>query len=195
MEGFVLVDKPKGIKSSEVGLEIGKILNAKKVGHAGTLDPGATGILVVAMDGALKFMEKLTELDKEYEGRIKFHSNIKIDQINKSRDNFMGRVRQTPPKRSAVARRERERHVYSLSFSYENEREVSFRLRCESGFYVRKLAHDLGQSIGVRAQLWELRRTGLGPFRICDCVSMDQVREKGTQCVLDLKEVIRRVST
>jgi len=192
MDGFILLDKPLGMRSSQAAVLAGHALGARKAGHSGTLDPGATGVLVVALDGAAKLLGRLMSLDKEYDGVIKLHSDVPAARIAETAKAFVGEVTQLPPRKSAVARKERVKRVYSFDVVRASGREISFHLRCESGFYVRKLAHDFGLRLGTRAQLWTLQRVAVGPFRISECVSLHEV---GATAVISMAEVMARLGT
>jgi H/ACA ribonucleoprotein complex subunit 4 len=193
MDGFVFLDKPSGFRSSDVVVQVKKVLGTRKAGHSGTLDPGATGLLLIGLDGATKYMGRLTGLDKKYEGVIKLHGDVLPGHVKGVAKEFTGEVRQMPPKRSAVARSERVKTVYALDVVSVRGREVRFRLRCEAGFYVRKLAHDFGLRLGTRAQLWKLRRTGVGPFSVSECVTLDDIKKRGDACVKSVECVMPRV--
>lgn len=194
MDGFVFLDKPKGMRSSEATYCVKEILGVRKAGHSGTLDPGATGLLLIGLDGGLKYMERLAGLEKEYDGIIKLHADALPEAVRETADGFVGEVVQTPPKKSTVARRERVRVVYSLDILSVRGREVRFRVRCEAGFYVRKMAHDLGARLGIKAQLWELRRTAIGPFGISMAVSLGDLERKGNQCIVSVEDVMHAVN-
>ncbi len=190
MDGFVFLDKPAGMRSSDATVAVKNLLGAGKAGHSGTLDPRATGVLAIGLDGALGFMGKLAGLDKVYEGVIKLHADVPAAEVKETARWFVGDVVQIPPKKSAVARRERVRNVRSFDVLSVSGREVRFRLKCEAGFYVRKLAHDLGLKLGTRAQLWTLRRTAVGPFGIGMCATIGRISKEGVDCVRSARDVM-----
>lgn len=193
MDGFIFLDKPAGIKSSDAAVCVKKLLRARKTGHSGTLDPGATGFLLIGLDRAVRYMDTLMGLDKEYEGVIKLHGDIPAGKVKGVAKEFVGEVSQVPPKKSAVVRKKRVRKVYSLDILSVKGREIKFRIRCEAGFYVRKLAHDLGIKLGTRAQLWELRRTAIGPFSVDECITVDEIEREGDACLRSVEDVMRGV--
>jgi tRNA pseudouridine55 synthase len=120
LDGALLVDKPAGPTSHDVVQSIRRCFGIKKVGHAGTLDPGATGLLVILLGRATKLSEKLMSDDKVYAGTIKFGEStssydadgellasrpvpsLTLDQLNEAGAGFIGDQMQTPPMVSAV---------------------------------------------------------------------------------------------
>jgi H/ACA ribonucleoprotein complex subunit 4 len=173
--GFLVLDKPAGMTSREVVDKIKEKLDLKKTGHAGTLDPNVTGVLVVTLENACKVISALQLLDKEYEGVMHLHDYVKEERLRSTLKKFTGKIKQIPPVRSAVARRERFREVYSFEILNIKERDIFFRVKCESGTYIRTLCHDIGQSLGVGAHMAQLRRTKTGPFKIEDAVAMEKI--------------------
>ena len=164
--GVINLDKPRGPTSHQVATWVRRILGVSKAGHGGTLDPGVSGVLPVGVDRATPAMRYIVGSKKEYIGIIRLHGNVKDDQLYNVLKLFeKGRVYQKPPFRSSVRRKLRTREIYKLEILERNGRDILFRIECESGFYVRKLAHDIGLILGVGAHLDELRRTAAGPFR------------------------------
>ena len=120
LDGALLVDKPAGPTSHDVVNEIRRRFNIKKVGHAGTLDPNATGLLIILLGRGTKLSEKLMSSDKVYEGTIKFGEEtdsydadgelvaslpvmpMTLDELNDAADSFVGDIMQEPPMVSAV---------------------------------------------------------------------------------------------
>lgn len=119
MDGIIIVDKPKGITSRDVVNSISKKFLTKKVGHTGTLDPIATGVMVVCLNSATKLVDKLTSFDKEYiatcilgietdtldnTGKIlkKVQTHITKNQIETTLHKFIGSYEQEVPKYSAI---------------------------------------------------------------------------------------------
>ncbi len=162
--GIIILDKPSGPTSNQVDRWIKDILEIKKCSHGGTLDPRASGVLVIALENTTKLMPILLSSKKEYAGIIHLHDKVEKKKIEKAFKDFVGKVKQIPPKKSAVARKEREREVYYLELLELKERNILFKVGCEAGFYVRRLADDLGKKLGTGAHLQELRRTKSGNF-------------------------------
>jgi tRNA pseudouridine55 synthase len=208
MDKMFLVDKPKGPTSSRVVERIKKKFNVK-AGHTGTLDPLATGLLVVLTGKFTKNASSFLKLDKAYE--VKAILGIETDTFDsegtvlRRRDNeiardelenvlkeFSGDIWQTPPLYSAkkIAGRKayqlarkgisvdippKKVSIYSLElkefqFPY-------FTIACEvsSGFYVRSLAHDIGEKLGVGATVVDVRRTRVGPYHVEQAKLLEEI--------------------
>ena len=163
--GVVNVDKPRGPTSHVVTTWVKRIALAEKAGHAGTLDPQVSGVLPVGINRATPALAYVTHSPKEYVGVMRLHDDIDDESLRRVLEMFKGRIYQKPPKRSAVRRKLRTREVYEVELLERDRRDVLFRLKCESGFYVRKFVHDVGLILGVEAHLDELRRVATGPFR------------------------------
>jgi H/ACA ribonucleoprotein complex subunit 4 len=175
-KGIVFADKPAGITSFQLVERIRKKLDAKKAGHSGTLDMGVTGVMLVALDEATKAMPVLIGLDKEYEGVMHIHKDTEPDELEETVKSFTGKITQIPPRKSAVKREPRQRIIYSFEILSNTGRSVRFRVRCESGTYIRKLCSDIGEKLGCGAHMAKLRRTRLGPFTIRECVKPGNLR-------------------
>lgn len=160
--GVAVIDKPCGPSSHEVTAWARKIVGAEKAGHSGTLDPHVSGVLPVGLNSATKAMGFLLKSRKEYVGIMQLHKNVKEGDVKRAFEAFTGEVRQLPPVRSAVRRRERKRKVYYLEPLQYKGREVLFLVGCEAGTYIRKLCFDIGRHLGVGANMLELRRTRAG---------------------------------
>jgi H/ACA ribonucleoprotein complex subunit 4 len=162
--GVINLDKPSGPTSHQVDSWIKGILNIEKVGHGGTLDPNATGVLPIGIGDATKALQSLLFAGKEYVGIMKLHKDISKKRISEICNSFVGEISQIPPKRSAVKRIKRKRHIYYFEIIQIDNREVLFRVGCESGTYVRTLCVDIGKKLKTGAHLAELRRTRVGNF-------------------------------
>jgi H/ACA ribonucleoprotein complex subunit 4 len=173
----ILIDKHKGPTSFDMVEKVSKILKVGKAGHSGTLDPNATGLLVIALGEARKAMPVLTGLDKEYIGVMKLHGDVGKKEVEDALNSFRGVITQMPPVKSAVARKERERKVHEIEIMEIGGRDVKFRVLCEAGTYIRKIAHDAGEKMGCGAHLIELRRTRVGPFKVEDSVKVEQIKD------------------
>ena len=137
--GAIILDKPCGPTSHQVDAWIKEILEIDKVGHGGTLDPNATGLLPIGVGDATKALQVLLLADKEYVGIMKLHKDADEKKILKTCESFIGEITQIPPVRSAVKRVKRKRHVYYFDILEIKDRDVLFRVGCESGTYVRTL--------------------------------------------------------
>jgi tRNA pseudouridine55 synthase len=192
MDGVILVDKPAGVTSHDVVARFRRARRGEgKVGHAGTLDPFATGLLLVLVGRATRAQRFLMALPKTYEAVARFGARSstgdpegEIEQTGVVPGGELalptGLVRQRPPAYSAVkvdgerayrrARRgeavelpEREVTVYGFEELWRDGERRAFRIECSSGTYVRSLIADLGD-----AYCEELRRTAIGPFPVAD---------------------------
>lgn len=164
--GFINIDKPIGPTSFSVTKFIQKELGIKKASHLGTLDPKVTGVLPIALERACKLSGFLIHHDKTYVGILHTHKEQNIDYLQKLIDeNFVGKITQIPPHKSAVKRAPRLREVYQweLLESSSNNKDFLFITKVEGGTYIRKLCSDLGEKIGG-AHMDELRRIKAGIF-------------------------------
>ncbi len=162
--GVINIDKPKGPTSHQVSDFVQKILNIKKSGHSGTLDPSVTGVLPVAIGSATKVVQVLLSAGKEYVAIMHLHKEIPEKDVKKAFTSFTGKIMQKPPIKSAVKRVLREREIYYLELIEMEGKDVLFRVGCQAGTYIRKLIHDIGAKLGCGAHMAELRRTKAGPF-------------------------------
>lgn len=189
---IILVRKPRRLTSRETAEIVRSVLGAKKAGHAGVLDLNATGVLVVALDEAVKLMPLLMSLDKEYEGVMQVHRHVSTQDLQSAFSRFTGMIVQRPPVRSNVKREPREREVISMEMLEKNKRNVRFRVRCQSGTYIRKLASDIGLSMGMGAHLVSLERTKTGPFLLKDCFTIKDIR-RGRFVPVSIEEALERL--
>lgn len=216
-DGALLIDKPVGMSSHDVVYRIRRALGgrkARRVGHSGTLDPFATGLLIVLLGRATRIQQHLMGLDKTYEtlarlgatsttgdpeGEIVVTGNVPADPPALP----TGLVRQRPPAYSAIkidgeraykrARRgeevvvpEREVQVHRFEQLHREGDEAGFRIECSSGTYVRTLIADLHD-----AYCLELRRTAIGPFSVDDAHAPDS--EPSSWKVLPLVDLLPAV--
>jgi tRNA pseudouridine55 synthase len=207
IDGFLVVDKPSGITSHDVVAILRRTLKQKKIGHTGTLDPFATGVLPIALGEGTKAIPFLDEASKEYQAvmqlgvatdTLDLTGNIVAEQdtsqltaamVHAVIPAFTGKLLQLPPMFSAikqggvplyklarkgetVERKEREVVIHSLVIDRIALPEVTFTVRCSRGTYIRTLADDIGQALGVGAHLTALRRTASGLFTLKDAVTL-----------------------
>ncbi len=161
---FVLVDKPRGPSSHQVTAWARNLIGVETAGHAGTLDPNVSGVLWIGVGPALKLIPLVLEFPKRYVGAVTFHARVGARDLERLLAEFTGPIYQTPPVRSAVKRERRIRTVHRLNRVEADGTRVLLDLVVESGTYVRTLAVDLGEALGVGAHLEELRRVATGPF-------------------------------
>ena len=214
----LLMDKPKGWTSFDV---VGKTrsmtrkFGVKKVGHCGTLDPDATGLLILCVGKATKMVESFTGMDKVYTGVLRLGEgtpsqdaatevdeiapweHVTDDALAHEAAAMVGEITQIPPMYSAikvkgerlykaarrgetVERKERKCVIRSFEVSRddpEDKRNVTFRVECSKGTYVRTLAHDLGRRLGSIAHLTALRRESIGEHDVRDAWTTDALFE------------------
>ena len=220
--GFINIDKPAEMGSFDVVRAIRRASGVRKVGHAGTLDRPATGVLPVAIGNATRLVDSLMDARKRYRATVTLGietdtydavgevretrdpSGVTLDDVEAALPAFRGEFMQTPPAFSAVkldgerahraARRgeqpqlePRPAHVYALDLLDVSLPQLEIEVECAKGFYMRSLAHDLGQVLGVGAHLAQLRRTAVGPFAIADATPLeDAVRLLEASAIEDL---------
>ncbi|MEM0350813.1 MAG: RNA-guided pseudouridylation complex pseudouridine synthase subunit Cbf5 [Archaeoglobaceae archaeon] len=174
-KGFVCVDKPKGPSSHEVVVWVRNILQVKKTGHAGTLDPKVTGVLPVFIETATKLVKFLQESSKEYVCLMRLHGDVKEEEIKKVFKMFTGKIFQKPPLKSAVKKELRIREIYNIQILEIDGRDILFKISAESGTYIRKLCKDIGEVLGVGAHMQELRRIRTGNFLETDSYTLQDL--------------------
>ena len=210
--GFLNVDKPAGMTSHDVVAKIRRGLKIKKVGHAGTLDPLATGVLVICLGGATRLSEYVMHTTKRYEARVllgmttdtydaegevllrRDASAVTREQVEQALAAFTGDIRQVPPMYSAikqggrklydlaragevVEREPRAVQISALAVTDWQPPELTLDVTCSAGTYIRSLAYDLGESLGVGAHLTGLTRTASGDFTLENAVSLATILE------------------
>jgi H/ACA ribonucleoprotein complex subunit 4 len=173
----IIVDKHPGPTSHQVTDWTKKIFGLKKSGHSGTLDPAVTGVLPMALENSTKAMPVLMGLDKEYVGVMHLHKEVPEQMLREATTKFVGKIVQTPPVKSAVARRPREREIKFFDVLEIEGKDVLFKVGCEAGTYIRKLIHDLGKALSVGAHMAELRRTKAGNFTEEQSHSLMEVKD------------------
>src|SRR5687768_16535074 len=170
--GVVCLDKPSGPTSHQVAAWLRTALQVDEVGHGGTLDPKVTGALPVTINGAVKSVSALLSAGKEYVAVMRLHESRDEGDIKRVASTFVGKIQQTPPVRSAVAKRARIRRVYYLDVIEVQDRDVLFRVGCQAGTYIRNLCVDMARALGTRGHMQELRRTRTGLFTEDDLVTL-----------------------
>lgn len=155
--------------------KIQKPILINKCSHGGTLDPRVSGVLVIALENATKLMPILLKCKKEYVALVYLHKEVPQEKIRRVCKEFIGKIKQLPPKKSAVAKRVRERSIYSLKILEISERYILMRVGCEAGTYIRRLADDIGKRLKTGAHLQELRRVSSGSFTEDQCVTMQDL--------------------
>lgn len=175
--GVVNIDKPSGPTSHQVSAYTQKILHINKGGHSGTLDPKVTGVLAIALGRATRVVEVLLHAGKEYVALMHLHNDADEEKIRDACAGFVGKIKQLPPIKSNVVRRERFRKIYYLDIIEIDGKDVLFRVGTQAGTYIRKLIHDIGVKLGTGAHMAELRRTKAGPFNESTLVTMQDLAD------------------
>ncbi len=161
---FLLVDKPRGPSSHQVTAWARDLLGVAVAGHAGTLDPNVSGVLWVGVGPALKLLPLVLEFPKRYVASVVLHGDVPDRELARVLGEFTGPIYQTPPVRSAVKRERRVRTVHRLVLVERDGTRLLLDLIADSGTYVRTLAVDVGEALGVGGHMEELRRVSTGPF-------------------------------
>ncbi len=220
MNGLLLVDKPSDWTSFDVVAKIRGILESQsrkngervrfKVGHAGTLDPFATGLLLILVGDATKQAQSLLKLDKSYDVTIKLGAISNTDDLEgeivenndakpvdeakviKALEMFKGEISQIPPQFSAI--KVKGKRAYKSARAGEHIEleprnvtikaienivykwpDLSFSVSVSSGTYIRSIARDLGQELGVGGYVQVLRRTKVGPHNFSASTAVDKL--------------------
>ncbi|WP_455463961.1 RNA-guided pseudouridylation complex pseudouridine synthase subunit Cbf5 [Candidatus Hodarchaeum mangrovi] len=176
--GIINLDKPANPTSHEVTAWVKQILNIKKAGHGGTLDPSVTGSLPIALGKATRALRLLLHAGKEYICLMKIHVPVSHEKLSSVLDNFKEKIYQTPPLRSNVKRQLRVRTIYELELLEFIDGELALlRISCEAGTYIRKLCYDIGLILGTGAHMQELRRTRTGPFDVKTSITLQNLQD------------------
>jgi tRNA pseudouridine55 synthase len=214
VSGIALIDKQQGFTSHDVVAKLRKLLGTKKIGHAGTLDPMATGLLLMGVGAGTKLMQFLSGLDKTYLATIRLGASSSTDdaqgELGELRDasqvsreqleteilKLTGNIEQVPSSVSAIkvdgkraydlvrAGEEvvlKSRKVTVSKFEIVGEPlvvekylDINVEVDCSSGTYIRALARDLGEALGVGGHLTALRRTRIGSFEVSNAREITQ---------------------
>jgi tRNA pseudouridine55 synthase len=235
MNGILIIDKPVGLTSHDVVARLRRILKTKKIGHTGTLDPFATGVLVMLVGKATRLAQFLDKDEKSYQAVVRFgfatdtgdrtgeakgeskKAKVKKEEIERVLPEFTGQIEQVPPMYSAkkvkgkklyeLARQgiEIERKPVSVTISelqilekLESEdsgvksedielstQDFGLFVTCSAGTYIRTLAEDIGQKVGMPCHLAELRRTRAGAFEILQAVTLEELEQIAQEDKLD----------
>lgn len=210
MFGFLNVYKPKGMTSHDVVSVLRRVTKIKQIGHTGTLDPFAEGVLPVCIGKATRLIEYLND-DKAYIGTVqlgistttydiegeavnKSDKKVSQDDIEASLKYFTGEIEQVPPIYSAIKVNGKKLYEYAragenieiksrkvniselkiLNFNYDKQ-QLELYISCSKGTYIRSVANDLGEKLGVYGHLNKLVRVKAGYFNIENAVQLDNL--------------------
>jgi tRNA pseudouridine55 synthase len=227
--GFLVVDKEPGMTSHDVVSVARRALGTRKVGHAGTLDPMATGILVLGFNNGTRLLQYITDGDKDYSATIVLGaatltddaegevistadaSGITDQQINDELVKMKGVISQRPSSVSAVkidgeraydrvrsgeevVLPSREITISSLEIiqihRLDERIEIDIKVTCSAGTFIRAIARDCGDGLGVGGHLNSLRRTRIAGFGLDRAVTLEQLKSKSFES-LDIADVAR----
>ncbi len=154
-----------------------------------------TGCLPVALDKATRIVQTLLSAGKEYVGIMHLHKEIPIKEIETNFKEFIGKIMQLPPRKSAVKRQIRQREIYYFNILEINEQDILFRVGCQAGTYIRKLTSDFGKRLNIGAHMAELIRTKAGPFKIEDSFTLHDLKDafslyKSEKNETDIRKII-----
>ncbi len=180
--GIINIDKPSGMTSFDVVDAVRKKLKLRKTSHFGTLDPMVTGVLPVALNRAVKLTGFFLGEDKEYEGTMRIHKDVSLEEIKKAIEKkFLGKIMQKPPVKSRVKRQEREREIKLFQLLEKKGKDITFKTEVQGGTYIRKLISDLGEYMGIGMHMISLRRTRAGIFKIENSVPLEEIEKMGEE--------------
>ena len=210
--GLVVVDKAPGMTSHDVVSRVRRLAGTRKVGHAGTLDPMATGVLVLGVDRATRLLGHLMLTEKAYDATIRLGAatttddaegevvsthatdGVEEDVVRAELARFVGNIEQVPTAVSAIkvdgqrayARvrageqvelKARPVTIHELVVHEVSLPDVRISVRCSSGTYIRAIARDLGNALGVGGHLTALRRTAVGSFDLSVARTLEELSE------------------
>ncbi|HIJ00147.1 MAG TPA: RNA-guided pseudouridylation complex pseudouridine synthase subunit Cbf5 [Candidatus Methanomethylophilaceae archaeon] len=175
--GVIVLDKPVGPTSHQVTSWARDILHVKQISHGGTLDPNVSGVLPLCLGKAVRLTDLLLSSNKEYVCIMRLHRDRDREAVAKVMEEFTGRIYQYPPLRSAVKRKLRIRTVHSIELLDMEGRDVLFHVSCDAGTYIRTLCIDMGEALGVGANMIELRRTRSGAMSEDMAVTLQQLKD------------------
>ena len=233
MDGIIIINKGKNYTSNDV-VSIVKKITKSKVGHTGTLDPNATGVLPLLIGNATKVSKYLINHDKEYEvvlqlgirtetadveGKVIEQKEVTAEMLNKDNieeklQQFIGKQEQIPPIYSAIkvngkklyeyARKgqevelkPRQIEIYSIQLVGINEKEkqITFKVKCSKGTYIRSLCEDISKKLGTVGYMKELNRLQVGEFYIKDAVTISEMKEKieagNLESIITIEEIFK----
>ena len=154
--GFILLDKAAGPSSHQVASWARDMFGLERLGHGGTLDPFATGVLPLMAGKSMKLTKKILTHDKTYICVFRFASEPDSKMLDEVMSNMTGRVFNVPPEISAVKIQVRSRRIFKFEkLDFKNNQMVA-RVQCEAGTYIRTMARDMGLLLNMKVELKEL---------------------------------------
>ncbi|PYX11731.1 MAG: tRNA pseudouridine(55) synthase [Acidobacteria bacterium] len=187
MNGVLVIDKPAGLTSHDVVNRVRRIYQQRSVGHLGTLDPSATGVLPLVLGNLTRLAQFYTSAEKTYEGVIRFgfatdtydaagtpagppqDIKVSLEEVRGLGARFQGVIEQMPPPFSA-------KKIQGVP---------AYRLARKHQDYMRSVAHEMGQQLGCGAHLSSLRRTKLGEFELSDAHTLEEADSAASKGLLE----------
>ncbi|MEG0291338.1 MAG: tRNA pseudouridine(55) synthase TruB [Anaerovoracaceae bacterium] len=221
INGIIVINKQKDWTSHDCVAVMRRLVSVKRIGHTGTLDPMAEGVLPICIGTSTRIMEYLDLDFKTYLCTMKLGittdtqdiwgnvlvqkdtSNIKKEDIVKVCSTFVGEITQVPPKYSAlkvngkklyeyaragqdVEIKSRKITIKNLDIKEINGDEIAFEVTCSKGTYVRTICQDIGEALGVGGTMSGLTRTASGVFNIQNSITIDELRQKTREEILEM---------
>lgn len=212
INGVINIYKIKGFTSHDVVAKLRGIMRQKKIGHTGTLDPDATGVLPVCLGSATKLCDMLTDKEKEYIAKVQLgvttdtqdmtgtvlnekEVHVTEQQVTEAILSFVGHYEQIPPMYSAlkvngkklyelaregkeVERKARPVTIHYIDILDMSLPQITIKVGCSKGTYIRTLCHDLGEKLGCGAAMASLERTKSGQFTLETAISLAELEDK-----------------
>ena len=228
MDGIIIINKEKEYTSHDVVAKVKKILNEKKVGHTGTLDPNATGVLPILLGKGTKLSKYLINHNKIYEATLKLgektdtadiegkiteekdvkKENLSQENVTKILKEFIGKSKQVPPMYSAIkvngkklyeyARKgqkieikPREIEIYGIELLNINNNEISFKVHCSKGTYIRTLCENIAEKLETVGYMKELKRIEVGEFNIKNAITLKELESKKEKYIISIEEFLK----
>lgn len=217
INGIINVYKETGFTSHDVVAKLRGIVKQKKIGHTGTLDPDATGVLPVCLGNATKLCDMLTDKSKEYvttmrlgfctdtqdiSGEVLKKQEVTVtkEDVTEAVMSFVGKYDQIPPMYSAlkvngkklyelaregieIERKARSIEIFAIEILDINLPDITMKVHCSKGTYIRTLCHDIGLKLGCFATMVSLKRTKVANFLLENAYTLCQIEA----CVKDEK--------
>ena len=177
--GILLVKKPRGPTSHQLTAWVREILGIKKIGHGGTLDPMATGLLTILCGRATRLTDIILKGDKRYISVIRFGRDIELKELENILSNLSGEIYNVPPKESAVKVQVRTRTIESLNLiDYDQSARIAvIEISCVAGTYIRTLTRDIGLLLDTSCEMLELHRDRTSIFDETMACDMHQLKD------------------
>lgn len=224
LEGILNIDKPSGMTSHDVISRVRRAAGMRRVGHSGTLDPMATGVLVVCLGRATRLVEYLVGRPKTYLGVVRLGQTtdsydadgkivlertvpeVTAETIEPLLDQFRGDILQIPPMVSAIKKDGKKLYelaregitierpprpvtIYQLDLLDITSPDITLRIQCSAGTYIRSIAYDLGELLGCGGHLTSLRREQVGEFGLDTAVPLDSLNSDNIESHLQRPEL------